>query len=154
MQLHSTVKYSQGTLLLVDGVRRYRVHACINLCWISNGESHGYHLVLIEAQISARPDLAYNLNLESFIATPIIASITCKRCNKPTLEVVSTMRVELMGGIVCAVNADVMICKTKTCQHSQMSDEQSKAFKVAVLKEFKRKSALPPKAKHKLDIIE
>lgn len=64
------------------------------------------------------------------------------------------MRVEVMGGIVCAVNVDVMICKTKTCQHSQMSDEQSKAFKVAVLKEYKRKSALPPKTKHKLDIVE
>lgn len=57
------------------------------------------------------------------------------------------MRCEMMGGIMCAVNVEVMMCEIKTCQHSFMTDEQHKAYRTAILKEFNRKQALPSKIK-------
>jgi hypothetical protein len=53
----------------------------------------------------------------------------------------------MMGGIMCAVNVEITMCDIKTCQHSFMTDEQHKAYRAAIAKEFKRKQAMPPKTK-------
>jgi hypothetical protein len=53
----------------------------------------------------------------------------------------------MMGGIMCAVNVEITMCDIKTCQHSFMTDEQHKAYRSAILKEFNRKQSLPQKNK-------
>jgi hypothetical protein len=57
------------------------------------------------------------------------------------------MKVEMMNGIMCAVNVDITICDIKTCQHSFMTGDQVKAFRTALLKEYNRKKDIVPKWK-------
>lgn len=45
MQLYSPDKYEYGTKLDVDGIT-YIVTTCLDLGWITKGETNGYHLVL------------------------------------------------------------------------------------------------------------
>ena len=69
----------------------------------------------------------------------------CQKCGKSEFKPIKTMKVEMMGGIVCAVHVDASICANIQCQAHTFTDEQYKKFREAVAKEYNRKKNLPKK---------
>jgi uncharacterized protein with PIN domain len=79
----------------------------------------------------------------------------CEKCGKSGVDEVSAMQIEVVGNVVCAVNAKIMRCSVRTCQHTYMTGPQLKAFKTQIYAEYHRKKDIQPKwGKPKLDTID
>jgi len=64
----------------------------------------------------------------------------CQKCGGNKFETLKTMKVETMGGVVCAVHVEISMCANKHCHTHSMTDEQAKEYRKLILKEYTRKS--------------